>query len=259
MGILIAKVAVAGNPIPVPVVVKIFANRHDIRRGAGPEVEIKARRQRRGRIDEADAFAPLVADGVGHFDVADLSAPDEVDRLPHAGHAAALGPHLADAAELAGPLRDHADLFDVVAARLLDIHILAGLHRPHGHHGMPVIRSGDGDHVDVLVVEQPTEILLEPRHPGQILQLRPAFHQPGRVAIGKSDHLGIGISQPLFHVRGTSAAQADDGDTQLLVGTDRTRARGIDSRVARKTVLGGSRYCRCERLPDKVPAGEVYG
>jgi hypothetical protein len=46
-----------------------------------------------------------------------------------------------------------------VAAGLLDIDILAGLHRPDAHQGVPVVRRGDRDDIDVLAVEDTAEVL----------------------------------------------------------------------------------------------------
>ena len=41
---------------------------------------------------------------------------------------------------------DHAPAFaDVVADRLFDIDVLAGLHGPDGGQGVPVVRRGDAD------------------------------------------------------------------------------------------------------------------
>ena len=42
---------------------------------------------------------------------------------------------------------------DVVRYRLLDVDVLAGLHRPDRGQRVPVVGGGDGDRVDLLVVE----------------------------------------------------------------------------------------------------------
>ena len=47
---------------------------------------------------------------------------------------------------------------DVVGHRLLDIHILAGLHGPDRGEGVPVIGGRDGHRVDVLVVEHAAHV-----------------------------------------------------------------------------------------------------
>ena len=72
-------------------------------------------------------------------------------RMP--GIAAALRAGLADPLVLAGGLDDAAAFADVVADRLLDVHVLAGLHGPDRHQRVPVVRRGDADDIDALVVE----------------------------------------------------------------------------------------------------------
>ena len=141
--ILVAEVAVAGEMVPVPVVVQPLPRGHDGRRRPGPEVEVEARRKRGWRVDEADGGARLEADRVGDLHGPEPAAFDEVECLPHAGHAAALHAHLAHPVELPRPLRDHAALLHVVAAGLFHVDILARLHRPDGHYGMPVIGCRD--------------------------------------------------------------------------------------------------------------------
>src|SRR5439155_24862156 len=61
---------------------------------------------------------------------------------------------------------------DGQAERLLDIDVLA---RPAGGHelqGMPVIRRGDRHGVDVLAVEEFTEIVVQPGPPADVLVRR---------------------------------------------------------------------------------------
>ena len=72
---------------------------------------------------------------------------------------AALRAVLDDAVVLAGGLDGDAALVDVVAARLLDVDVLAGLAGPDGHQRVPVVRRGDRDGVDVLVVERLADVL----------------------------------------------------------------------------------------------------
>ena len=64
-----------------------------------------------------------------------------------------------DPVVLAGGL-DHPPAFaDVVADRLLDVDVLARLAGPDRGQGVPVVRRGDRDGVDVLVVEDLAEVL----------------------------------------------------------------------------------------------------
>src|SRR5271157_2932733 len=48
---------------------------------------------------------------------------------------------------------------NVVAAGLLDINVLPRLSRPDRHERVPVIGCGDRDHVDILVVKHPANVL----------------------------------------------------------------------------------------------------
>ena len=159
MGILVAEIAIPGDMVPVPVVVEFLTGRHHGRGRARPEIEVEAGRNGSRCVDQPDAWPVAVADGAGHLHVADFPTLHEVECLPHAGHAAALHTHLAHASKLAGPLRDHPALLDVVAAGLFHVDILARLHRPDGHHGMPVVGRGDRDSVDILAVEQTADVL----------------------------------------------------------------------------------------------------
>src|SRR5262249_54021451 len=135
---LVAQVAVAEVPLPVPVVVEALAQDGLHRGRATPEVVVHSLRRRLRAVDLADAAARLVAQATGHLDFAELAGLDEGDGLAHAGHAAALGAGLADLVELAGGFNDAPALTDVVADRLLDVDVLASLHGPDGGQRVPV-------------------------------------------------------------------------------------------------------------------------
>ena len=212
--ILVAEIAVAGEVRPVPVVVEFLARRHVGRGRSCPEIEVEPRRDRGGRIDQADAVSLPVADGPCRLDRSELAALHEVESLSHAAHAAALHAHLAHAAELPRPLRDHAAFLDVVAAGLFDVHILAGLHRPHGHQGMPMIRRGDRDGVDVAAVEQTAHVLHVLRRPLLVLELLLAEpHVRRRIAVADGDEIDIG-----------DLLEFGDVSTPLPVDTDHRHA-----------------------------------
>src|SRR5262249_7974807 len=68
---------------------------------------------------------------------------------------------LANLVVLAGRFDDPPAFADVVADRLLNVDILAGLQRPDGGQGVPVIGRGDRDDVNVLVFDYPAQVLLE--------------------------------------------------------------------------------------------------
>src|SRR5262249_45189727 len=127
---LVAEVAVAVVPEPVPVVVDgaVFrgvAVRHLEGGGAAPEVVVHRGGRLLRAVHLADRRAELVAEPAGQLHRADLAGVDEGDRLAHALHAAALGAGLADAVVGARRLDDAPALGDVVADRLLDVDVLA--------------------------------------------------------------------------------------------------------------------------------------
>src|SRR5207248_8192146 len=72
---LVADVAVAEIPEPVPVVVDEVGVEVLLRRGPGPDVEIDLLRRLRHRPD-ADALARLVAQGPRHQQLAELPGMD---------------------------------------------------------------------------------------------------------------------------------------------------------------------------------------
>ena len=65
---------------------------------------------------------------------------------------------LHDAVVFAGGLDGDAAFVDVVAARLLDVDVLAGLAGPDGHQRVPVVGRGDGHRVELLIVERLADV-----------------------------------------------------------------------------------------------------
>ena len=182
MRTLVAGVAVAVVPVPVPVVVEAIAVERPLRRGPEPHVVVHLRQVRRvvGRLvvrgvdvqlvlSRPAAIGPsgylpiagprLEAQAARHVDLADPAVLHELDRLDHRRPAAV---HRADLHDLVVALRgvDHLPAFPHGVRRgLLDVDVLAGLQRPDGRERVPVVRHGDDDGVDVLVVEDAAEVL----------------------------------------------------------------------------------------------------
>src|SRR5579884_3495199 len=126
----------------------------------GPEVVIDGLRDRLRSGCLADTRSPFVAQTAGHLELAKVTSLQEGDGLAQAFTAATLRARLTNLAMLAGGFDNSPTFTDIVANRLFDIHILAGLDGPDGGQGMPVIGHRDGDDVDVLVIEDATQILL---------------------------------------------------------------------------------------------------
>ena len=111
-----------------------------------------------GVLEVADGGPVAEDQAAGHVDVADQPVPHVVDGLAHRLRAAELHAVLDDPAMLLGRL-DHLPPFvDVVAPRLLDVHVLARLAGPDRRQGVPVVGRRDADHVDVLAVEDAAEV-----------------------------------------------------------------------------------------------------
>src|SRR5262249_16372332 len=156
---LVADVAVAGGPDPVPVVVQAPALQRRHRGRAAPQVVVAGLGHLALALGLPDAWPALVAEAAGQLDRADAAAEHQLPGLARAGHAAGLGAGLADALVAARGLDDAPALGHLVADRLLDVDVLAGLHGPDGGQRVPVVRGGDGDTVDRLVVEDLAEVL----------------------------------------------------------------------------------------------------
>src|SRR5437899_2802333 len=88
---------------------------------------------------------------------------EEFHRLTDARLTADLRAGLADAVVVAGELDDAPSLADVVADRLFDIYVLAGLDGPDRGQCVPVVRRGDAHRVNRRIVHDPPQILHDAR------------------------------------------------------------------------------------------------
>src|SRR5262249_8318846 len=191
MDALVAEVAVAVFPLPVPVVVQVLAHQRPVRRRAAPQVVVDAGRDRLRAAHLADRAARLVAQAAGQLHLADLARVHVLDRLAQPPAGAALRARLADLVQLAGHFDNAPTLADVVADRLLDVDVLAGLHGPDGGQRVPVVRRGDADDVDALVLEHLADVRLELR--GDPLPLLGRLERVvplalGELAVDVADH-----------------------------------------------------------------------
>src|SRR5262249_13754021 len=151
VNIVVAQLTVARVPEPVPVVVKLRPRQRTHRRGPGEEIIIHAR----GDFvlaGSADGIAPAIDDAAGQFHFAQLALVNVLDGFGRGFVRAVLGSALADAAVLARRLHDAPAFADIVAHRLLDVHILARLHGPDGGQRVPVIGRGDEHGGDGFVI-----------------------------------------------------------------------------------------------------------
>src|SRR5262249_1142496 len=217
---LVAQVAVAVSVDPVPVVVEFRPHDRQLRGRAAPQVVVDAGGRLGRLLHLPHAPAGLVAPADGQIDLAELAALDVGDGVAHALGTAALGADLADPVELPGGSQHDRAFLDVVAGRLLAVHVLAVLHGPDGHQGVPVVRGGDGDDVDVLVLDHPADVLLVLR--GFPLRRFDPLHRVADDCLVAVAHDGdLGVDVPVGEpgdVAHAPAVDADDGDPQPVVG-----------------------------------------
>ena len=227
MRALVAQVAVAVGRLPVPIVVELGPGDGSHRGGTQIQIVVHARRRLEfARL--ADRLPQPVAQSPGEFHFADLAGVDVLDRLDRAEHRAALRAGLADPVVLPRGL-DHAAAFaDVVADRLLDVDVLAGLHRPNGRQGVPVVRRGDRDDVDRLVVKRLADVADELGLAALLrLDLLDAFLADRFVRVADARDLALGQIDVRADVVAAAAANADDHDAQPVVGAGGLRRSGL--------------------------------
>src|SRR5262249_21436282 len=124
MNTLVAEIAVAVVPNPVPVVMEAPPHKRLFGCGAAPQIVVHARRNRLRLADLADTAAWLVAQSARHVELAEFAGLHKLDSLPDACRAAALGSGLANAVVLTGRLDDSPPFADVMADRFLDVGVL---------------------------------------------------------------------------------------------------------------------------------------
>ena len=168
-----------------------------------------------------DRRARFEAQAASHIHLADAALLDEFDGFAHDRPAAV---HRADLDDLVVASRglDHpAPLGDRVRGRLLDVHVLARLERPDGGERVPVIRRGDDDAVDVLVIEHAAEILLESRTEGRDICERLVVDPLGReVGVDVAEGLDLDVLQlcePALQ-RVALSSDPDAGQHHAIVG-----------------------------------------
>src|SRR5262245_22347826 len=154
---VVAQLAVAPVPEPVPVVVEVVVLERPVRGRALPQLVVEALR-RVGLFAPADRRAVVEVPRLGQVRPAEDAVAQLLSRLDVVAVAAALVAHLDVALVLAGGGDEQLPLARVVAAGLLDVHVLAGLAGEDGHDRVPVVARGDGDPVNFLVVQDAAEI-----------------------------------------------------------------------------------------------------
>ena len=154
---LVAHIAVAGIPKPMPVVSKTQLVEGPQRGRAQEQVPIHSRR-RRLISPLSNRLAALVAQALGEINLAQHAVLQQLHRLHLVRHAARLAADLAHTRILPRRRNHLLALERVMAGWLLAISVLAGLHRPNCGQGVPMVRRRDRDGVDVFVFEHLSHI-----------------------------------------------------------------------------------------------------
>src|SRR5712672_2833998 len=145
MDALVSEVAVTGRPDPMPIIVEMFAHERVFWSGPAPEVVINGSGDGLGTIHFADAGAAFVAKAAGPQDFPDVSFTDPFNGFGDSGAVAGLGAGLYNSVVFAGGGDDLTSFPNVMGYGLFEVHVLAGLDRPNGAQGMPMVRSGESD------------------------------------------------------------------------------------------------------------------
>jgi len=146
-----------------------------------------------------------------------------------------LGTVLADTVMPTSGRDQTAPFTDIMAARLLNINILTGLHGPNACQGMPVVGRGDGDDVKGRIVKGPSHISNELWFAALSFTDRVGLRLAELlVRIADVEYLRDWIIEERFTVNFALAVNSQHGNSQLFVGRSR-----IDF------VLGRSRRRHC--------------
>src|SRR5262249_8555792 len=136
------------------------------------------------------------------------------------------GAVLHDAVVLAGRLDGDAALADVVAARLLDVDVLAGGAGPDRHQRVPVVGGRDGDDVDVPILQRLADVLLGPGGvAAHLLDLPDALPERPRVRVDQADDLDVLHGGEGADVGAAPAVEAGHGDADGVVGAEHLAGR----------------------------------
>ena len=206
MHTLIADIAIAGIPEPVPVVLQ--AQLIESAHGGRAQELIPIDTGWHGAIRlVADGRAALEAEAFRQIDLADHAFMQKLNGLHLVFHGAALRTDLYHAAVFASS-RHHLRSFErVVAGRLFYVDILTGLHGPDGGECVPVIRQGHGNSLDGLIVKHLTHIGIAFRlGPGGLFDQRLAAFERGLIDVADGCDVGIGKLGVLIQVGPATAA-----------------------------------------------------
>ncbi len=217
MDAVVAELAVAEIPEPVPVIVDQILMVRLQGGGTQPQVPVEPGRRLHGLL-EPDGIAAAGEEEIGLVDVADLAAMDELDRLAEAAPPAALRAAGGDPLVLSRRLDELRALPNIVRDGLFDVDIFARLHGPDGGERVPVISGGDGDRVDLLVLEDAAHIGIDfGTLAGLLKDRRGRGFGAASVRVYQRGNFDIGNGEDFANMRGTARADSDDREADAVI------------------------------------------
>src|SRR5262249_37241798 len=140
-------------PDPMPVVVKTILSERLQWRRPGPQIVMNGGRYGL-RSGMANRAAPFVTQRASEIDVTDRAIVKALNGLDHTRIRTGLAAVLANATVLFHRAHQLSPFKRIVGARLFDVDVFAGLACPDAHKRMPMIRRGNRDGIDFLVLQQ---------------------------------------------------------------------------------------------------------
>ena len=215
---LVAHVAVAVVPVPMPVVVKTVGIEGTLWSRAEPEIIVDAFRN--GAIGFVpDRISPFIAQPSGHIDLADDPLVKLGDAFADCVAATALGSVLAHSVILLGGVDQLTTFPDVVAARLFDVDILTSGHRGDSDQCVRVVARCDGDNVDVGIFDELSVVVVLLDFPaGSLFELRRSLPEDALVDVANCGNVAAVQGFEPLDVGVAFASCSDGGNADRVVG-----------------------------------------
>ena len=255
---VVAHLAVAGLPEPVPLVVQLLAHQRPLGGRAAPEVVIDG-----GGTGVGASTLPMPSRArytmrVGEADGPELAAAQVLERLAKDRARSALRAHLDHAAVLSGRGHHLPAFPHVVGERLLDVDVLARLAGPDRGQGMPMVGRGDDHGVDVLVVEQFADVAVDGDLDAAVFEQLGFPVDVGAVHVAEGDNPrsrnileGVDelVSPPADAANRGDISQTDDADADIGLRPAPFRGRIVAKDEVWQPQRGGCGDRTLQKLP----------
>src|SRR5947208_7652755 len=216
MDAVIAQFAVSKVPEPVPIVVNQVLMIRLHRGRADPQVPIEPG-GRFLRLLEADRVAVSGEEKIGLVNIPDFAGVDQLDGLAEAAPPAPLRPAGRDPLVLAGGLDEPGAFPHVVRNGLFHVDVFAGLHGPDRGQCVPMVGGGDGDRIDVLVLEDTAHVGLDLRlFPGLLKNSGSRRFGAAAVDIDNGGDFDVGDRGDFADMRGAPGTNTDNAKANAI-------------------------------------------